>query len=721
MAKKVRYTQPLLGEAAGYLVGVPGASVTIRQNGVTCNVYADAGGTALANPVPTGVAAGAAGLDAKGNLVIFLTPGSGYDAVASISGTSSTFAISDIPPDVTDVADAAATTAALGLKADTAAMNAADALLVPLTQRGAANGVATLGADSKIPGAQLPALAIGETFTAASQAAMLALAAQRGDVAVRTDLDPDGFFLLTSDSPTTLADWVQITAPGAVVSVNGQTGAVTGLVDTTTAQSVSGAKTALGDWTFKSGRPWRDPGGTGDDATDNNASSTGLLQTAFNAAQAIPGAGAGTGLIRLERGTFRYSTGVSVATGAIHVKGATRNGTVLKPVGAIVGIDVQTSGSHTFEDLTLDGSLLTTDAARLLRLGNGVSFCSFVRVRFVNIPAGIALELFGALDNYFEDCLWSVNNRHVLLGDSGSYPSNQNTFHAPKFTDATATTGAAVEVVNGDGNVFEGGGLAQGNNCFTTFLIRNTAGGQATGRANKIRNMWMESNGNAQPGSRGISLEGVSTAERLVGTIIDGNQLLSSVQDDPSSQVYCTNTDSTVIDNCLANLGTPNISVEKGPGNINLHVGGSNKFAGIVQASGSPVVAARWSGGPQTIVAAAAPAKLTGFTAEDIDNNGNFASSTFTCDVAGTYRVAASLELENANDTQIWRIHFYVNGASYRDVRVVAVGTGQQPLRGEATIPLAAGQTLEVWAENTQLNSRNVGAGSVVSIARVAA
>lgn len=93
-------------------------------------------------------------------------------------------------------------------------------------QKAAANGLATLGADSKIPAAQLPSLAIGEVFTAASQAAMLALTAQRGDVALRTDLDPDGFFLLTTDSPGTLADWVQITAPHAVTSVNGETGVV---------------------------------------------------------------------------------------------------------------------------------------------------------------------------------------------------------------------------------------------------------------------------------------------------------------------------------------------------------------------------------------------------------------------------------------------------------------------------------------------------------------
>lgn len=125
-----------------------------------------------------------------------------------------------------ELLQAAVDAAGAGVAEEAAARAAADALLIPLTQKAAANGVATLGPDSKIPGAQLPSLAIGEVLTADGQAAMLALTAQRGDVAVRTDLNPDGFFLLTSDSPGTLADWVQVTAPGAVVSVNGQTGAV---------------------------------------------------------------------------------------------------------------------------------------------------------------------------------------------------------------------------------------------------------------------------------------------------------------------------------------------------------------------------------------------------------------------------------------------------------------------------------------------------------------
>lgn len=100
MAKKVRYAQPLLGEAnpAGYLIAVPGASVLIRQNGVACSVFADEAGTAMTNPVPTGVPQGTAGVDNDGTLLVYLTAGSGYDGVATVGAAASTFAIPTVSP-----------------------------------------------------------------------------------------------------------------------------------------------------------------------------------------------------------------------------------------------------------------------------------------------------------------------------------------------------------------------------------------------------------------------------------------------------------------------------------------------------------------------------------------------------------------------------------------------------------------------------------------------
>lgn len=91
-----------------------------------------------------------------------------------------------------------------------AAQRAALALGTAATlNSGVANGVATLGADGLLPVSQLPPLAISSTFTVASQAAMLALTAERGDVAIRSDLS-GAAYILTADAPATLANWVAI-------------------------------------------------------------------------------------------------------------------------------------------------------------------------------------------------------------------------------------------------------------------------------------------------------------------------------------------------------------------------------------------------------------------------------------------------------------------------------------------------------------------------------
>lgn len=91
--------------------------------------------------------------------------------------------------------------------------------------------VATSGSASDIttgtlPSSVMPPLAINETFVVASQAAMLALTAQRGDIAKRTDLNGQAF-VLSTDDPTTLANWVSLNTTSDVTSVAGKTGAVT--------------------------------------------------------------------------------------------------------------------------------------------------------------------------------------------------------------------------------------------------------------------------------------------------------------------------------------------------------------------------------------------------------------------------------------------------------------------------------------------------------------
>jgi hypothetical protein len=86
-----------------------------------------------------------------------------------------------------------------------------------------ANYVLQLDSSGKIPTSVLPAIAIGERFTAASQAAMLALTAQIGDVAVRTD-QSNAVYLLTDSDATSADNWKLVGGVGTITSVNDQTG-----------------------------------------------------------------------------------------------------------------------------------------------------------------------------------------------------------------------------------------------------------------------------------------------------------------------------------------------------------------------------------------------------------------------------------------------------------------------------------------------------------------
>jgi hypothetical protein len=115
---------------------------------------------------------------------------------------------------------------------------------VPIAQlpTGGASGLAQLDAGGLVPQALLPAIALTEFLGAvASQSAMLALAGQRGDWCTRTDLGVD--YQLIAEPSSTLASWRAMTYPASPVSsVNGRTGAVTGLLEASDA-SVTNART----------------------------------------------------------------------------------------------------------------------------------------------------------------------------------------------------------------------------------------------------------------------------------------------------------------------------------------------------------------------------------------------------------------------------------------------------------------------------------------------
>jgi hypothetical protein len=94
------------------------------------------------------------------------------------------------------------------------------------SEKNQTNGYAGLDAAGKLNPAQLPALAITDTFVVANQVAMLALTAEVGDVAVRTDENKS--YILRVTGSTVLANWQELLTPtDAVQSVFGRSGTVT--------------------------------------------------------------------------------------------------------------------------------------------------------------------------------------------------------------------------------------------------------------------------------------------------------------------------------------------------------------------------------------------------------------------------------------------------------------------------------------------------------------
>lgn len=82
------------------------------------------------------------------------------------------------------------------------------------------------GNSDTIPTSKLPSLAITDTFEVATQSAMTNLTAQKGDIAIRTDLNKT--FVLAAEPASTLGNWKELRTPtDAVLSVAGLTGAIT--------------------------------------------------------------------------------------------------------------------------------------------------------------------------------------------------------------------------------------------------------------------------------------------------------------------------------------------------------------------------------------------------------------------------------------------------------------------------------------------------------------
>lgn len=85
---------------------------------------------------------------------------------------------------------------------------------------------ASLDGSGKVPSSQLPAMVINETYVVGSEAEMLALTANVGDLAVRTDLS--GSFILQTADASVLSNWVELLTPPGIPSIAGSSDVVLG-------------------------------------------------------------------------------------------------------------------------------------------------------------------------------------------------------------------------------------------------------------------------------------------------------------------------------------------------------------------------------------------------------------------------------------------------------------------------------------------------------------
>jgi hypothetical protein len=222
---------------------------------------------------------------------------------------------------------------------------------------GAADGIASLDAGGKVPASELPDIAISDTSVVVSEAAMLALTAEVGDIAVRTDVNKT--FILKTAGASTLANWQELLTPtDAVTSVDGQTGVVdlSGNYVNVTGDTMSGAL-AMGTNKVT---------GMGDPTSAQDAATKNYVDTASIAPSNLTGVITSVGpatSIASQTGTgstFVVNTSPTLVTPVLGVATATSiNGTTIPSTATLV-----TTGDTTLlvpSQTGESGKYLTTD------------------------------------------------------------------------------------------------------------------------------------------------------------------------------------------------------------------------------------------------------------------------------------------------------------------------------------------------------------------------
>lgn len=268
------------------------------------------------------------------------------------------------------------------------------------------NTIPSLDSAGKIPVSMIPSIALTQPFVVSSQAAMLALTAQPGDIAKRTDLGYS--FCLASSPATTLTNWVQLTDD--VLSILGMgsgaasIGAVSADASNSTVQAelnkkaeaailaTSAGAAAIGFKYPATGSKTR----TVEQASSDEVNAINWLtpdstadQTAAMA-QAIAAAAGRT--LKLPKGTFIASLGT--LTSSITIVGEGSSNTIIKrPPSSSTGIlTLSGSSSYSIRGICFDGNKdSNTASANNIEVATSVVNLNFENCRSTAAKGGSAL------------------------------------------------------------------------------------------------------------------------------------------------------------------------------------------------------------------------------------------------------------------------------------------------------------------------------------------